>query len=523
MQDKYFDVLIIGSGIAGLSAAIAAAEKGASVAVLSKEKEITNCNTNHAQGGIVAAAQGDTSEALIKDINSAGDFLNNNAAVDYLVKNGAPLIEPFLAGKIGVPFCRKEDGHYDMTREGNHSFRRILHVKDYSGAAIEEHLANYAMKLNNITILTQSTVVDLITNSKHSKDCQERYKSTKVIGAYYFQETTGKVKKIFSGSTILATGGVGKLFTFSSNTSGATGDGLALAERVGAEIINCEYVQFHPTVLFNRDIKDFLISEAMRGEGARLRNRKGEYFMKRYSPQLMDLAPRDEVSRAIYQEMENDDAGYVWLDARQIKHVKLEERFPKIFEKCMSAGIDIRKDLIPVVPAAHYFCGGVKVDLEGKTSVNGLWAAGEISCTGVHGANRLASVSLMEGFVWGLNAGLSAASASKSLTDNELLKSIPDWVYAEKQELFDPLLVYQDMSMITKIMWNYCGIVRTKNRLGRAISDISYLRHRIEKFYSSAIIKRNIIELRNAVIAAEIIVRSALANGQSKGCHFLVD
>ena len=517
MKNNYFDVLVIGSGIAGLSAAIAASEKGVSVAVLSKESDITNCNTNHAQGGIVAEAEGDSAEALIKDIKSAGDYLNNEAAVEYLTREGAPLIEPFLAQKIGVAFCRNEDGDYDMTREGNHSFRRIMHVKDYSGAAIEEALSKYVKTISNIRIFTNITALDLITNSRHSKDCQQRYKTTRVIGAYCLNESSGKVEKVFASSIILATGGVGKLFTFTSNSAGATGDGLALAERVGAEIVNSEYVQFHPTVLFNRDIKDFLITEAMRGEGAKLRNRKGEYFMKRYSPKLMDLAPRDEVARAIYQEMENDDAGYVWLDARDIKHVKLDERFPKIFDKCLSVGIDIRKDLIPVVPAAHYFCGGIKVDLNGKTSVKGLWAAGEVACTGVHGANRLASNSLLEAVVFS-EAIISAILKEKvKPTKQKILtttKKIRTATAPQRTKLM------RIRRTIKRVMWDNVGIVRTPASLARAIE---LLQKCAKELATIQTYNELALETSSMVTVATAVTKAAQQRKKSLGCHFMAE
>ncbi|MCX7971117.1 MAG: FAD-dependent oxidoreductase, partial [Negativicutes bacterium] len=452
MSRLYYDVLIVGSGVAGLCAAIAAAAAGAKVVVVTKQAELTDCNTFHAQGGIVASAPGDSPEALIDDIIRAGDGLNYRPAVEHIVKNGTPIVGPFLAGQIGVPFCRRQDGDYDLTREGAHSHRRIMHVKDYSGAEIERCLAGYVSNQAGIDVLTSTTVIDLITNSRHSLLIEERYKPTVVSGAYCLT-AGGQVIRILAGAVIIATGGVGALFTFTSNCPGAVGDGIALAERVGAVVINAEYVQFHPTVLFNRDNRRFLITEAMRGEGARLMNRRGHYFMADYSPVLRDLAPRDEVARAIYREMEIDEAGYVWLDARPIGSDRLPERFPTIFAGCLNAGIDIRREPIPVVPAAHYFCGGIRVDLNGRTNIDGLWAAGEVACTGVHGANRLASVSLLEGVVWGLAAGRDAA-AHRRLLPAGYMDSIPDWRLPPQQETFDPVLIYQDLTTLKKIMWN---------------------------------------------------------------------
>jgi L-aspartate oxidase len=324
----------------------------------------------------------------------------------------------------------------------------------------------------------------------------------------------------FAPSVILASGGVGNLFLHTSNPVGATGDGIAMAYRIGSEILNAEYVQFHPTVLFHRDVKRFLISEALRGEGARLMNLRGEYFMERYSPENGDLAPRDEVARAIYREMERNDTDYVRLDATHISEFAVEKRFPAIYEKCLSLGIDVRKEPIPVVPAAHYFCGGVKVDLDGRTSISGLYAAGENACTGVHGANRLASVSLLEGLYWGIRCARCAIEQGNALSPS-LVSSVPAWIAPTVEEDFDPVLVNQDFRTIQSTMWNYAGIIRSRKRLLRALADLDYLSHRIEQFYRGVTLTRRIIELRNSVLTASIIVRSALANPMSKGCHYI--
>jgi L-aspartate oxidase len=279
-------------------------------------------------------------------------------------------------------------------------------------------------------------------------------------------------------------------------------------------------VQFHPTVLFHRDVKRFLISEAVRGEGARLINNAGKPFMKKYEPERADLAPRDEVARAMYREMANEGSDYLLLDARSAADSRLEERFPSIFEKCMSVGLDIRREPIPVVPAAHYFCGGVKVGLHGRTSVDGLYAAGETACTGVHGANRLASVSLLEALYFGHAAGKDAAR-NLSPVSAGLRASIPDWVYPSPAEEFDPVLIQQDMGAIQSTMWNYAGIIRNAKRLERAVADLNYLSHRIERFYRQAAINRPLIELRNAVLAAQLIVSAASSNRRSLGCHYI--
>jgi L-aspartate oxidase len=293
-----------------------------------------------------------------------------------------------------------------------------------------------------------------------------------------------------------------------------------MAYRIGAEVINAEYVQFHPTVLFHPEVRRFLISESLRGEGARLVNHRGEYFMDRYSPSQRDLAPRDEVARAIYHEMEEENSDFMRLDARGVKNIDLEKRFPGIFSQCIQVGIDIRKEPIPVVPAAHYFCGGIKVDVHGATAIPGLYAAGECACTGIHGANRLASVSLLEGLYWGVLTGREAAERRAEL-DGDLSGNIKDWQEPSVAEEFDPVLVNQDFRTIQATMWNYAGIIRSRKRLLRAQADLNYLRHRIEQFYQSAKLTRKIIELRNGVLTASLIVRAALANPVSRGCHYI--
>jgi L-aspartate oxidase len=292
-----------------------------------------------------------------------------------------------------------------------------------------------------------------------------------------------------------------------------------MANRIGADVIDAEYVQFHPTILFHRDSNRFLITEALRGEGAKLVNRAGERFMRSYHPDG-ELAPRDEVARAIYREMEREDSEYVMLDASGITKVDVAARFPEITAHCRSLGIDIRTEPIPVVPAAHYFCGGVKVDLDGRTTIDGLLAAGEAACTGVHGANRLASISLMEALVWGVRCGRTAARRQSPIS-RDLLNSIPDWVDPVVTEEFDPVLVKQDLRTIQSTMWNYAGIIRSRKRLARALADLDYLSHRIEQFYRTAILTRQIIELRNAVLSALVIVRAAISRPKSIGCHWV--
>ncbi|MBN2533123.1 MAG: L-aspartate oxidase [Spirochaetales bacterium] len=515
-----FDLLVIGSGISGLTSAITAAENGLRVALISKEHDLQECNTYYAQGGIIARSHEDTPDLLKEDILTAGDGMNYIEAVNLIAEAGPGLVEDFLINKIGVRFSLDETGEIDRTMEAAHSVRRIFHVKDTTGESIEKSLVSYALKTKGIELFTSHIVIDLITNTHNSLDSQQRYKWTKVIGAYIYNEQSNNVDIFFSSCVIIATGGVGNLFLHTSNPRGATGDGIAMAYRIGTEINNAEYIQFHPTILFHRDVDRFLISESLRGEGATLKNKSGEYFMEKYSPELKDLAPRDEVSRAIFREMEITGSHFVFLDTRFMKDIDVKERFPGIYKKCWDAGIDISRESIPVVPAAHYFCGGIKVNLHGATSIPGLYAIGEASCTGIHGANRLASTSLLEGLLFGKRVG-DAVPRQITKIPETLKKSIPDWIFPEPEEEFDPILINQDLLNIQTTMWNYAGIIRNRKRLVRALADLNYLSHRIEKFYKQAKITRNIIELRNSVLTATIIVRASYANKISRGCHFI--
>lgn len=517
---NYYDVIIVGSGIAGLSTAVAAAEKGLSVCVLTKEKDISESNTFYAQGGIVADGEDDSSSLLTEDIMAAGCHLNNRKAVKYVAKQGPKIVQEYLIDKAAVPFCRKDDKTLDRTREAAHSVRRILHAKDESGKAIELGLIKYAKKFSSIVFLTDHVGVDIITNTHHSRRSQERYAKPRALGIYALDLKNEVVIPLFAGATVLAAGGVGNLFQHTSNPRGAVGDGVAMAYRAGAAILNAEFVQFHPTILFHRDVKRFLLSESLRGEGAKLMNRAGEYFMPKYNPDQKDLAPRDEVARAIYREIEMDGNGYVYLDATCIKGMSLPDRFPSIYATCKSVGIDITREPVPVVPAAHYFCGGIKVGLSGQTSVQNLFAVGENACTGIHGANRLASVSLLEGLVFGVRIGKEIKDELNK-PGKQLLASIPDWIYPKYEEDFDPVLINHDLLNIQMTMWNYAGIIRTQKRLARVKNDLNYLSHRIEQFYKTAKLSREIVELRNAMVTASLITDAAIKNQTSIGCHYI--
>ncbi len=514
-----FDVIIIGTGIAGLSAAITAAEQGMKVCIFSKSGKLEETNTYYAQGGIVGKSEEDTPHLFAEDIYRAGDYMNNLDAVKMITETGPDLVNDFLVDKIKVPFTRKQGGELDLTREAVHSIRRIYHEKDRTGKAIETGLLEYIRKSGNVQIFPFHMAIDLISSCHHSQDPQARYKHNRVIGVYVLNCETKEVNTVFGGAVILATGGIGNLYQHSSNPSVATGDGIAMAYQAGASIINAEFVQFHPTTLYHRDAENFLISEAVRGEGAILVNRHKEPFMHRYNPSLKDLAPRDEVARSIYIEMEKCGSSHVYLDTPRMD-VDIPTRFPGIYEQCLKVDLDITKEPIPVVPAAHYFCGGVKVDMNGQTTVPGLFAVGETACTGVHGANRLASVSLLEGLVCGIKTGQYVSQHTKR-PSIDLRRSIPEWIYPEDEDKIDPILIKSDTNAIKSLMWNYVGIIRSRKRLARALSDLNYHSHRIDRFYRQAGITRELVELRNAVLTATVITRAAYNNRKSQGCHYI--
>jgi len=515
----YYDILIIGTGIAGCSAAHFLADKGYSVLLVTKEDSPLTTNTFFAQGGIIGKADGDSPEALAKDILNTGCGISNPVAVNILATEGPNLVKDFLFQKLQVPFSLHK-GEPDCTAEGAHSVRRIYHSADYTGKAIQEKLLEDAKKHKRIDILTSHIAVDLITNTHHSKDPVERYRDTTCFGAYFFDIHNKKVIKVFSDRTILATGGVGYIFLHTTNPSSATGDGIAMAYRTGVPIINSEYIQFHPTTLFLQGISErFLISESVRGEGGKLINKYGTPFMEKYH-ELKDLAPRDIVSRAIFNEMLETDSSCVYLDLTSLKkNIDIKQRFPQIYEKCKDLGINILEQPIPVVPSAHYFCGGIKVDINGRTPVKHLYAAGECACTGVHGANRLASTSLLEGLLWGKRSADHIISRFTK-TDNKRFNHIPDWQEPELTES-DPVLINNDIKTIRTLMWNYVGIVRTKKRLHRANRELTDMFHTIEEFYKEATLTKQMIELRNMVSTARIIAHASNRNKKSLGCHFV--
>lgn len=521
------DALVIGSGIAGSVAALTMADQGCDVILLTAGIDPKAGNTSLAQGGIVYRNENDDPRFLEKDILTAGWKHNYARSVRFLARKGPEVLKKIFLEKYRIPFNQRKAGDWFLTKEGGHSMARILYCDDHTGQNIMEVLSQAVEQHANIRVLTNRTAIDLLTTQHHAKHLDFKYRlSNQCVGAYVFNENIGKVETILSKFTLLATGGMGQIYLHTTNTTGSIGSGLAMAHRAGARLMNCEYIQFHPTTLYGgskRGKRRFLVSEAVRGEGAVLINRHGEAFMPRYDSRA-DLAPRDIVTRAIMDEMLATDDDCVYLDVSKVKD-DVSIRFPTIFERCQKMGIDMACDPVPVVPAAHYFCGGVLVDSRGRANLDRLYAAGECSCTGVHGANRLASTSLLEGMLWGHSAGqdiISRLSRTAGLT-RKLNESIPDWVSYGHNQDEDPALISQDWANIRNTMWNYVGITRTSGRLQRAFSDMRKLTKNLQDFYRETEISKNIIDLFHGSQAAYIVTVAALRNKETKGCHFRID
>ncbi len=517
------DVLVIGSGIAGATVALRLAQdRQRQVLVLTRSVSPEESNTRYAQGGIVGRGVGDSPERLAEDIISAGAGLCLPAAVQILAEEGPHLVQRLLVEEAGVPFDRDAGGQIALTSEGGHSLPRILHVGDATGHAIEEALLARLRQMPNVTLQPNSTAVDIITSSHHARDPLEIYRPITCHGAYALDRETGVVHRVLAGATVLATGGLGRIYRYTTNPEGARGDGVAMAYRAGARVINAEYVQFHPTTLAVPGTDNFLISEAVRGEGGRLFTPDGRHFMDRYAPRWGDLAPRDVVARAIHEEMVTHGYHHVLLDlASHMEPDHIRERFPTIHATCLKAGLDITSEPIPVVPAAHYFCGGVLVDEWGRTTVEGLYAVGEVSCTGLHGANRLASTSLLEGLVWGNRAARDIA------VRDDLRRvpadQVPAWQAVGDSASADPVLVYRDQRSIQYVMWLYVGLSRSTRRLERALRELSHLWEAIDGFYRATRLNDELIGLRNMAQAAWVITRAAWHNHGSRGTHFRED
>lgn len=522
MKDFNTDVLVIGSGISGLSAAIKLAEKKLNVTIVTREKKPEITNTFWAQGGIIYSPKDlNDQEDLMKDIIKASAFTSNAEAAKILATRSAEIIDEVLIHKTHTDFAKDAEGELLFTKEAAHSRDRIIYNGDMTGKAIQISLLNYlndSKTFPNVRFLTSHTAIDLITPNHHGVDITQRYEENQVLGAYILDQEKKEVRKVLSKVTILATGGIGALYLHHSNAEGARGDGHAMAHRAGAYVTNMEFIQFHPTTFYNRSShRRFLVSEAVRGEGGKLVNIKGKPFMSKYHPDA-ELAPRDVVSRAILEEMIAEKEDCVYLDITHKSEDYLQNRFPTIYAYCKENKINMARDPIPVVPAAHYTCGGVKTDLKGKTNLKRLYAVGEVACTGLHGANRLASTSLLEGLTWGYIAAEDILSQIVILPEYDLNR-IKDWNQAHEE--VDLALIAQDQMTLKQTMWNYVGLSRSQNRLARARAMFIELQDEISKFYKNAHLHDELIGLRNGVEVAFMVLNASLRNKQSIGCFYL--
>jgi L-aspartate oxidase len=519
-------VLIIGSGIAGSTAALQLAEMGMEITLLTSGNDLDDGNTALAQGGIVYQGKEEIPQHLEQDIFSAGWQCNYHRAVRYLSRKGPDIVKQLLLDKLQIPFEREENNAWKLVKEGGHSQARVLYCADYTGKAIMDGLMQAVKQEPNIKILTNRTAIDLLTSHHHSTTMEYRYHLTnRCVGAYVFNQYFNQVETILADFTLLTTGGIGQIYLHTTNTASSIGSGLTMAFRAGAKVMNMEYIQFHPTSLFHRAERRFLISEAVRGEGAKLINSKGERFMTKYDHRA-DLAPRDIVTRAIVDEMLHSGEPCVYLDVANYFDQDAASRFPTIYKKCKEIGIDMAKDPIPVVPAAHYFCGGILVNIQGRTTLERLYAAGECSCTGVHGANRLASTSLLEGILWGwsaardINKRIKTQGDQKTTLSKKLQQAIPDWVNPGNKNNEDPALIAQDWATIRHTMWNYVGISRPTSRLKRAFEDLQSLNVRLHDFYRQTPISKPLVDLFHGCQSAYIVTQAALRNKTSLGCHY---
>jgi len=506
------DVLVVGSGAAGLTAALNLAETR-KVAVIAKGS-LGEGATGWAQGGIAAVLEkGDSFEAHINDTMLAGAGLNDRDVVEHVVEAAPGAIERLI--ELGVPFA-SEGGVLHLTREGGHSHRRIVHVADATGAAVQQALEAAALKHPNITLVPDMVAIDLITG-RHATHFST---SGAVHGLYAFNRKKNRVEALTARATVLATGGAGRTYLFSTAPRGATGDGIAMAWRAGCRISNMEFMQFHPTCLYNLEVKNFLITEAVRGEGGQLKiPGTGERFMPRFDERA-ELAPRDIVARAIDHEIKRLGLDYVHLDISHREPEFVREHFPNIYEKLLGLGIDITREPIPVVPAQHYTCGGVVVDLNGCTDAPGLYAAGEVTQSGLHGANRLASNSLLECLVFGEAAAKHIAGNWASIAE---VPEVRPWDESRVTDSDEEVVITQTWGEIRRFMWNYVGIVRTTKRLERAKHRIDLLRQEVADYYKHFRVTPDLIELRNLVEVADLIIRSALSRPESRGLHYTLD
>lgn len=515
------DYLVIGSGVAGLSLALKAASIGTVNIVTKKEK--MDANTNYAQGGIASVLDAtDSFDLHVADTLESGAGLCNEEIVRLVVTNGPDMIHELISLGVNFSHDRTQTDRLDLTQEGGHSRRRIVHTQDLTGQEVERVLLHNVEMTKNIDIYENHMAIDLITTSKFIKRGISTNETEETCwGAYVLDISTGEVKTFLARVTVLATGGAGKVYLYTSNPDIATGDGVAIGYRAGAKVANMEFVQFHPTCLYHPLEKNFLISESVRGEGGRLIDKRGNHFMERYHPQK-DLATRDIVARSIDAELKKSGDECVYLDISHRDGDFIKTRFPNIYKRCLELNIDITREPIPVVPAAHYMCGGLLTDTHGKTNIHNLYAIGEVACTGLHGANRLASNSLIEALVFAKSAFEDSA---RLISEKGARKypPVPLWDSGSATNSDESVVVSHNWDEVRRLMWNYVGIVRTNNRLTRAMRRIEVIQQEIKDYYWDFIITRDLLELRNIATVAELIITSATMRKESRGLHYNLD
>ena len=515
MNQHKTDILIIGMGLAGMTAAITAAKGGKKVTIITKTKSLISGNTPWAQGGIVYKGLNDSQQQLKDDILMAGAGHCWEESVNHLCQHGPRLVKKILIDMLQTPFTKnKKNNKMERVSEGAHSSPRVIYDADKTGKSIHKAALEYLQTMSNVIILTDHMAIDLLTFSHHSTVTTDIYKKPACFGAMVLNNKNGDVISFLASKTILATGGSGQLFLHTTNPKEATGDGIAMAWRAGARCFNMHYVQFHPTAFYHPSGR-FLISEALRGEGGKLLNQKGEDFMHHYHKDK-ELAPRDIVSRSIHIEMLKQETDCMFLDISHKQELWIQERFPTIYNYCLSKGVNISKEPIPVVPAAHYSCGGVGVNLVGKTSLKRLYAIGETACTGIHGANRLASTSLLECLVWGYFTGKDAIEQKD---DADYFPPMHDWKIGEQK--VDKARIAQEWLAIKNTMWNLAGLIRSQEKLRSAFQILRTLQSDVEQFYQNSRLDNSILSLRNGAQTALAIISSALEARESLGTHYV--